>query len=189
MIRYLAWLPELAMCGCGSRVGPSPDVAAVPVTERIVTGTGGAITIGSSATTVGISSDVGAPPREVLAALRSVYDGLHFPVTELSGGELGVGTGSFRVRRRVGGVPLQQYLDCGGSPGQPNAETFDIVLSLLSYVTPRADAPTTLTTLTTRTAALGSDPKYGVGNQLRCSSTGELERRIGRLVREKLGLR
>lgn len=186
MIRYLAWLPALAICGCGSRVGPSPDVAAVPVTERIVTGTGGAITIGTSATTVGVSSDVGALPRDVLAALRSVYEGLQIPVTELSGGELGVGNGSFRVRRRLGGVPMQQYLDCSGSPGQPNAETFDIVLSLVSYISLRADAPTTLTT---RISALGSDPKYGAGNQLRCSSTGELEQRIGRLVREKLGLR
>lgn len=186
MIRKIAWLLALAICGCASRVGTSPDVASVPVTERIVTGTGGAISIATSATTVGVSSDVGAPPNDVVAALRAVYEGLQLPVTELSGGELGVGNGSFRVRRRLGGVPMQQYVDCGGSPGQPNAETFDIVLSVVSYVTPRANAPTTLTT---RTSALGSDPKYGAGNQLRCSSTGELEQRIGRLVRERLGLR
>ncbi len=56
------------------------------------------------------------------------------PLTVLDPVGRSIGNQSFRARRRLAGVPMQTYLDCGGSSGQPNAETYDISLSLLSYV-------------------------------------------------------
>ena len=75
---------------------------------------------------------------------------------------------------------MQTYIDCGGQPGQPNAETFDIELTLLSYVTAASGGGSTLTS---RVSAIGNDPNHGQGNQMRCSSTGELEARIAKMVK------
>ncbi|HVT39532.1 MAG TPA: hypothetical protein VHE78_10835 [Gemmatimonadaceae bacterium] len=186
MIRGLACFTLATACACASQGSSSPDVSVVPMSDRIVSGGGSSLTIGSSATTVGIRTDLAATPDAAFRALQAVYDDLKIPIADLSPTDRVAGNQQFKARRRIVGVPMQSYFDCGGTPGQPNAETFDIVITVMSNVTAaRNDA----STLTTRATAIASDPGHGQGNQLRCSTTGELEARIAKLVREKLATR
>lgn len=183
MNRRLVGLSVFAVCAC-SKAGPQPEVTVSPSTRRVVTAGGSTITIGGANETIGISTEISAAPDTVFKALLAVYGDLNVATPDVSSAQRAVGNQRLQIRRRLGGVPLQTYLDCGGNPGQPNAETFDIVMTLMSLVTPgRAGG----STVTTSVQAVGSDPTHGAGNQLRCSSTSELEGRIAKMVRAKLG--
>jgi hypothetical protein len=182
MTRTSAFLMLALVCGCASSAAPPPDVAVVPTSDRIVTGSGDFMTIGGSAATVGISGDIQASPDDVFRAVQAVYADLKIPISDISPSDRVIGNQLFKTRRRVAGIPMQNYLNCGGSSGQPNAEMFDITMNIQSYVTvPKTGG----STLTTRLQAVGSDPNHGNDNQLRCASTGELEKRIAQMTREK----
>ena len=182
MIRALPCLALLAVCACASQGGSSPDVSVEPMADRIQTGAG-TLTIAGSATTVGITADIAASPDSAFRALQSAYEDLKIPIADLSAKDRVVGNQQFKARRRIGGVPMQTYLECGGNPGQPNAETYDVVITVLSNVSASRDGASTVTT---RLQAIASDPGHGQVNQMRCSTTGQLEGRIAKLVQEKL---
>jgi hypothetical protein len=185
MTRRLACVALAMACGCASQGSPSPDVSVEPMADRVQTGAG-TLTIGGSATTVGITADIDAPPDDVFRTLRSAYDDLKIPVSDLSAKDRMVGNQQFKTRRRIAGVPMQNYLECGGNPGQPNAETYDVAITVMSSVSVSRDGASTLTT---RVQAIASDPGHGQVNQMRCSTTGELEARIAKMVREKVAKR
>ena len=112
----------------------------------------------------------------------SVLEGKGNPVaaTTLDSRQRVVGNPSLKVRRRLGGVTLVKYLDCGYKDGSPNAETYDIVLNLMSSVS----GPTpTSATVSTRIEGLATHPVFG--SQAVCTTTGELEKRIAQMVRER----
>lgn len=181
MMHRLA-LAVVVVSAC-AKSGPAPDVSVTPVTDRIVFSTGSGVSLDRSAETVGITSAIAAPAEQVYTALLAVYRDIKVPLTDANQVQRILGNQAFRIRRSLGGVPMQNYVDCGGQPGQPNAETFDLSLSLMSYVTAGTDGGSTLTT---RLSGVGSDPNHGQGNQMRCSSTGELEARIATMVKLRL---
>lgn len=182
----LAIIPVLWLCAC-TKGSPGPDVGAAPVTTHVTFGSlssgntyGSGMSLGQTAETVGVSTTIAFPADQVYKALVAVYKDLQVPLSDANPSTRILGNQSLKIRRRLGGVPMQTYLDCGGQPGQPNAETFDLDLNLLSFVTPGTDGGSTMTT---RLSGLGSDPNHGSGNQMRCSSTGELESRIEKMVK------
>jgi hypothetical protein len=181
MIRRLA-VALAALSACG-KSGPAPDVSVAPVTDRIVFSTGSGVSLDRSAETVGIASTIAVPAEQVYAALVAVYRDIKVPLTDANQAQRILGNQSLKIRRSLGGVPMQNYVDCGGQSGQPNAETFDLTLNIMSFVTAGADGGSTLTT---RLSGVGSDPNHGQGNQMRCSSTGELEARIAKMVKLQL---
>ncbi len=161
----------------------NPPVELTAGSQRISNPNGTGTTIGGPvAAQVGIAARFTSPPDSVFAALQAVYKELGVPLTVLDPVGRSIGNQSFRARRRLAGVPMQTYLDCGGSSGQPNAETYDISLSLLSYVA--VDGKNV--TLVTRISATGNDPAFGRANSIGCSTTGELEKRIETAARGKL---
>jgi hypothetical protein len=174
------------LCACASN-SPTPDVSVTPVSARVVTSTGsGVVDLSRSAETVGVPIAVGAGPDTVFRALVAVYKDLGIATPLLEPASRVAGNQMFRMRRRLGGQPMQGYVDCGGTPGQPNAETYDMEIGLVSYVTPVSGGGSTITTTL---SAAGNDPMLGKDRQMRCASTGELERRIVLMVRERLKLR
>ncbi len=184
MVRPLICCALLAACASNS---PTPDVSVTPVSARVVTSTGsGVVDLSRSAETIGVPIAVSANPDTVYVALVAVYRELGVPTPLLEPAHRVAGNEMLRVRRRIGGAPMQSYVDCGGTPGQPNAETYDMEIGLVSYVTPVTGGNSTITTTL---SAAGNDPMLGKDRQMRCASTGELERRIVRMVRERLKLK
>jgi hypothetical protein len=161
----------------------NPPVELSAGSQRISTPQGTGTTIGGPvAAQAGIAARFTSPPDSVFAALQSVYREIAVPLTIVDPAGRQIGNQSLRTRRRLGGAPMQSYLDCGGSSGQPNAETYDISLSLLSYVTVAGKE----VTLVTRMSATANDATIGRGNAMNCSTTGELEKRIETMTRAKL---
>jgi hypothetical protein len=117
----------------------------------------------------------------VWAALPAVYDSLQIPVTDRDEGEHRIGNQGLRARGRLGGVPLTRYFNCGNSQGGPNAETYQLHISVLTFAKAQGSATTVMATTLQATAR----PVTLSGEAVQCSSTGALENRILAMVRER----
>jgi len=184
MVRPLLCCALLAAC---SPNNAAPDVSVAPVSGRVVTSAGsGVVDLSRSSAIVGVSTAVNASPDSVFAALRAVYKELGVTTPLLDPARRVAGNEFLKARRRFAGAPMQGYFDCGMNMSQPNAETYDLEIGIVSVVTPSAGGNSTVTTTLT---AAGSDPTFGKDRQVRCASSGELEKRIVTMVRTILRLR
>ena len=117
----------------------------------------------------------------VWAVLPAVYDSLQIPVTDRDEGEHRIGNQGLRARGRLGGVPLTRYFNCGNSQGGPNAETYQLHISVLTWA--KAQGPGTTAMATTLQAT--ARPVTLSGEAVQCASSGALENRILAMVRER----
>jgi hypothetical protein len=78
-------------------------------------------------------------------------------------------------------VPLSRYLDCGRTQGSPSADTYEITLQIQTQVRDNTSNSTVQTTL----AATGASVNFP-GAPVRCTSTGELEKRIFEVLEKKM---
>lgn len=126
---------------------------------------------------------VAAAPEQAFQALSAAYAALNIPVTDVNQQARTIGNSAFRTRRRIGDVPTLRALDCGGDSGMPNAETYQLTLTIQSKVVPSdAGGSVILTTL----EGTGRNPTTSASNDVRCASLGALEKRIGELVKKTL---
>lgn len=173
--------------GCASKssggAAPAPNVTVTPVTQRIVT-PGTTLNINTVDVNAGHSQVIIGTMDAAWTALNVVYSDLKIPITTLVDAQHLVGNESFKVRRRVGEIAMQQILDCGNAQGIPNAETYDILMSISSYLAPN---PKGGLNLITRIDATGRSPNFARENAVACHSTGTLEKDIAERVRKKLG--
>ncbi len=165
----------------------APPVEISATTQRIQSAMDNTKILGGAvANQVAVASSVAAPANDVWNALQAVYAELKVPEGTLETASRSIGNQQFRVRRKFAGESMMKWVDCGTGSGGPNAETYDIQLSLMSYVTV---VSATQSTLTTRVSGQGSDPAFGRGNSTVCNTQGELEKRIEQLVKAKLGVK
>jgi hypothetical protein len=182
---YVAALMGAAGCassgsGSGSGSSTTTTVGVTPATQQVTLSSGQNVRINTTTTTVALSENVPVGPDSAFKVLVKVYTELSVAATTLDSRQRVVGNPSLKVRRRLGGVTLVKYLDCGYKDGSPNAETYDIVLNLMSSVS----GPTpTSATVSTRIEGLATHPVFG--SQAVCTTTGELEKRIAQMVRER----
>jgi len=127
---------------------------------------------------------VAAAPDATFQALAAAYGTLKIPVTDLNQAARTVANQAYRVRRRIGDVPTMRALDCGGDSGMPNAETYQLTLTIQSRVVP-GDAPGTSVVEST-VEGTGRNPTTSASSDVRCTSIGGLEKRIGELVKSSL---
>lgn len=174
-----------AGCASGSSGGApaTPNVTVTPVTQRIVT-PGSTLNINTVDVNSGYSFDVMGAMDEAWTALNVVYSDIKIPVTTLVDAQHLIGNESYKVRRRIGTIPMQQILDCGNAQGIPNAETYDILMTISSFLTPN---PKGGLSLITRIDATGRSPNFARENAVACHSSGTLEKDIAERVRKKLG--
>ena len=190
MSRRALLVIAIALGGCASSQsapGSQPPVEVGATTQRIVSAMDNTKILGGAvANQVAVGVTVGAPANDVWTALQAVYGELKVPEGTLESSSRTIGNQQFRVRRKFAGESMMKWMDCGSGSGGPNAETYDIQLSLTSYVT--VISPTQ-STLTTRVSGQGSDPAFGRGNSVVCNTQGELEKKIEQMVKAKLGLK
>jgi hypothetical protein len=126
------------------------------------------------------STLINAPVDKAWAALQSAYATLGIPVTELNQQQRTIGNPTYRIRRRIGDVPTMRALDCGGDSGMPNAETYQLLLTVKSrIIANEAGGSVVQTTL----EGTGRNATTSASSDVRCSSMGTLEKRIADLVK------
>ncbi len=173
----------LAVTGCAaSSKTQSGDFGGAAVQTAVLQNTQGAARgINMVSLTEVNSALVNAPVEKTWAALQQVYTTLNIPVAELDQASRTIGNPSLRLRRRIGDVPTMRALDCGGDSGMPNAETYQLLLTVRSRVIANdAGGSVVQTTL----EGTGKNPTTSATSDVRCSSKGALEKRIADLVKE-----
>lgn len=177
----LAVLAAAVIPACSSKKSyGGPGGGPTQVSTEIAGGSGAA----SIATVTAASESqkqLGAPVARVWEVLPAVYEALGIPVTTIVSNEHTVGNSGFKLRRRLGSVPLQRYLECGGTSGSPNAETYEVNLSVMSQL---HDVGNGQTAMVTRVDASARNP-FG-GQNVACSSSGLIERRMHEMIAERL---
>ena len=171
----------LAACASGtSSSSAAPEPAGQTV--RIVGGNGtNVVRVGD--VDASHSSTLAFPPDKVWLLLPGVFDSLGVPATTIDPAKRLIGNPTFKVRSRLKSVPLSRYIDCG-SGGQigPNADAYDVVLSVLVTTRPAADGATTVTT---NVDAVGRPATYAQ-EYSQCRSTGLFEKRLLELLQARL---
>ena len=167
---------------CASAGSGGTETAVAPVTTSLVN-TGGTMNISGAETYTAISTAVPVSQDSAYQLIRRVYRELEMPVTIENGSNRSVGNEVLRVRRRLAGMLMQNIVDCGDKMGLKNAETWDIEMNILSYATKNPEGGANVLT---RIQALGHDPSVSGRDQIPCATTGDLEAKIGNLVKAKV---
>lgn len=140
--------------------------------------------IGTGMTSIVVASAtrIGATAELVFTSLPAIYEKLGVAVTSMVTKDRMLGNPDLRARARLGGLPLRRLFDCGGTTGEPNADTFQLTISVSSEVKDNGDGSSVLSTLV---QATGRPVQFG-GGDVRCTTTGELERQIEQQVKFRL---
>ncbi len=123
---------------------------------------------------------VSAPIDSVWVQLRKVLDNLAVPVTFDEKATWQMGTPQSRMFRKMGKERLSAYLQCGEGITGPNADSYSVYFTSISFLVPQADGTVGLFTLLSAQAV---DAAGGRNDPIDCSSTGRLEQRIADQVK------
>lgn len=180
-MRRLAAVSLVLLSACASSKGPS--VASMPdQTLRIPTSNAsGGSTIVIAQTESPSQRTVAAPVARIWNVLPAVYETLGLPITDRNPEGNRMGTTSFKVRRRLGNVPLSRYIDCGSTQGSPSADSYEVLLTVLTQLTPSGD-----TTAVSTTVDALARPVFVSGEYINCGSTRALEKRFFELLNVEL---
>jgi hypothetical protein len=177
-MRTILLFAAAGLSACASSgLAPAPTR---PVETVRVAGAGtGAINVRAAETEVARPKTLAMNVDRVWSALPAVYESLGIPVAELNQGSRTIGNPGLRVRGRLGDTRLSRYLDCGAAQGGPNAETYNVTLSVLTSVQAQGEAATAVLTDVQASAR----PVSLAGEPVRCSTKGALENRIADALR------
>lgn len=118
-------------------------------------------------------------PDSAYQILKRVYINLQIPVSQESDTDRLIGNSALSVRRKLGGMNMEDVLDCGEKIGTPSAESYDVRLTILSVAT--SDGGTG-SRVATRIQAMGHDPSVSDRSWVTCATKSALEEKIGAMV-------
>jgi hypothetical protein len=173
----------LAACASSATSGSSASPAPAVQTVRVGGGGGGGAVLRLSGGDAAHTSTVPFAPDKVWLILPAVFDSLGVTVATVDQTKRLIGNASFKIRSRLKSVPLSRYIDCGNS-GQigPNADNYDVVLTVFVEARPAAAGATTVTTTFD---AVGRPATYSQ-DYSQCRSTGQFESRLLALLQARL---
>ena len=124
--------------------------------------------------TLGPTVTVKPPASDVWRSLHTALVDLGLEINFREEKPMRLGTCYQRVRGRLGKQPLSSYLECGEVQSMPNADQYEVAVTVLATVQPNADGTSSLSTFV---LGVARDDRGG-GNRLWCQSTGRLEEEI-----------
>lgn len=168
-------LMVLALAACGACASSGQGARPETVSRVFVPGGSGAQMYNEP----GVGSRlVDAPLDSVWLALPRAYELLGIPDAGVDAERTMFGNPGYRARR-IEGERLSKYVDCGmGSTAIPNADQYEVTLSVLTRLTAGQDGGTMVVT----TVEATGKPRAVSGNPVYCQSKGTLEARVAELV-------
>ena len=177
-MRYRVLGLALAAAACSSSRSAAPDLGVAQHTFAIA-GDAGAMTVVRTASTQ--TAALNGSVDDAWTALPQVLDSLGVRATFIDPAQHLVGVEQMKVRVNLGKTPLSRYLDCGETQIGPNADSYEVLLTVKSRITPAATG-SQLSTLVDAVAR----PISFRQNYSSCSTTGLLETRIADGVKKRL---
>jgi len=172
-------LAAVLAAACAHSPGGGPDTSVTPMTTSLIA-PGGTFIVGNTNQYTAIATTVPVKPDSAYDLVQAAYKKLEIPLTQYDARSLSVGNDVLKVRRRIGGLLMQNVVDCGAKMSLPNAETWDIEMNILSYV---GDDGKGGAKVSTRIQATGHDPLISERDMIPCATTGALEAKIGNTVK------
>ena len=168
----------LAATACASSSGsnlPPSDVQYTGLDAR--SGRFGVSTIGGSDRPAdAVLMDV----KSAWAALPRAYAAVGLTPTVLDTAQMVLGVQGLVIHKPLGGERLSRLLDCGIDVTGPNADYYEVRLTVMSGVRAADDGSSALTTRVTAYAQAN-----GQSSNVRCGSTGRLEEKIAAAINTK----
>lgn len=156
----------LLAAGIGMGCGGAPMDQQVPVQQNR--------RIAQQIDTLGVEGAVAGPAEAVWAALPAVYAEFGLEINFREPGPKRTGACYQRVHGRLGKELLSTFVDCGDSRSVPNADRFDVALTVLTTVVPISNKASKVFTFV---LGAGNDPTSS-NARIWCYSKGALEARI-----------
>jgi len=168
------------LAACSSSGTAKPTTASRPSTQTVGRGNTENLVLTNT-----VSVETVALPHSADAVWRilpSVFDSLGVKVETIDPAKREIGNAGYRIRNRLGKVSLSRYIDCGNTQIGPNADNYDVVLTVLSVVSANGASASTLTT------SVEAQARPATYNQAysRCSSKGGIEARVAELAKARL---
>lgn len=184
-MRILGPAALLLAAACSSTHTPDPDPTVGPANTVRVAGSN-ATGVSNNALRVSPSYDVAvdtiyAGVAPIWSALPAIYTALSIPLTTADNQSLRFGNEGMKIRRRLGETSLIKLLDCGRTQIGQNADSYEILMSVVTTLR-RHDENTTV--IATAVEASGKPLQFG-GSETRCRTKGELEKQIALAVRAR----
>ena len=132
--------------------------------------------------TLGVEGIVPVSGARAWAALPAAFAELGLEINFREPETLRVGTCYQKVRLRLGKEPLSNFVECGDSRGMPNADRYEVALTVLTKVEVTGEQAAKLYTFV---LGVGLDASGAIRDRLWCYSKGVLEKRIRNLVEER----
>jgi hypothetical protein len=184
MSRLLLAAALLSTAGCASGGGSGTAVApAGPTTQTLSVAGGGEMRI-SAGGSGPVSHRLEATADRVWRVMPAAFDSLGVPVTRLDAAQKVIGNEGFKIRQRLKNVNLSRYLDCGQTQIGPNADSYEVFMTLLVQVVPVANA-TGASNLVTTFEASARPLTFSQGYS-RCTTNATLERQLLAAVQAQL---
>lgn len=117
------------------------------------------------------SATIAEPIELVWRALPKALDSLGITVNTADQTRYLIGAEATKVRQRLGKAPLSRYLDCGQAQIGPNADSYDVTLTVLVQLQKGIPGTTNVSTTVEATAK----PIAYAQAPSECSSKGTLE--------------
>lgn len=133
--------------------------------------------------TVGTFQDLEAPRAKVVAALFATLDQLKIPLEVRDSAAGMAGNLGLVKMHSFAGSQLSRWISCGDGMSGPNADLFRVYLALMTKVR-QLDAGQVRVTIALLAGA--KDVTTGASDPVACGSTGALEARIVKGIRDRL---
>jgi hypothetical protein len=136
-----------------------------------------------SVDTLGVEGIVPASGAKVWEVLPAVLTDLGLDINFREPAGRRIGACYQKVRARLAKAALSTFLDCGETRGIPNADRFEVALTVLVTVVPSTAQTAKIYTFV---LGVGVDGSGTSSNRLWCYSKGTLEERIRTGVEDRL---
>lgn len=175
MMRAVAILLLASLSACASSSGTS-SAGTGPILGQ------GSVGRSTDARSTVFTQTLAYPVDQVWRAMPAAFDSLKIPLNTLDAKTHTIGNDGFKIRQALGRTPLSSYIDCGRTQIGPNADSYEVVLTILTQVMPGDGGATKITTTFESSARpIAYSQEYS-----KCSSRGVLEAKIMDVVRGRL---
>jgi hypothetical protein len=158
------------LTGCTSSSSALPDRDTRQTVQ--ISGVSGKLNMSSSSSAT--TNTIAEPLELVWRALPKALDSLGINVTTIDPARFVMGAEGVKVRQRLGKAPLSRYLDCGQTQIGPNADSYDVMLTVMVQLQKNVPGATSVSTTVDATAK----PIAYSQSASECSTKGTLEKAL-----------
>jgi hypothetical protein len=169
----------LGVAACASSSSSTTPATSAPQSVRVSGGGGSATGTRIDPSLAPHATTVAFPVEDIWRFLPFVWDSLGIPKVSIDPKSHTLSNGGMKIRQRLGKTPLSRFIDCGQTQIGPNADSYEVFLTVTSQVVSAGTGQSTIATVVEAAAKpLNFNQEYS-----RCSTRGELEDRIAKGIK------